>query len=206
MVSCSVWQWCLVILSVGRSVQCRTLPNVASTGRFDHDSVQRKELEPQGLKRQTSSEWRKTGGTRLEAGGVCFRFWQHGGQRQEFPVGTRTESKVPFLPPRPSSLGSGRNAAKVCAEVCPFCRKGLRSPAATCDQTCFHVKILPPEITAPLFVLLCDVPLTVCIAAILKILSGRKDLQKSQKHIDVKLRFPYATRRRSTALLLEQMP
>jgi len=71
------------------------------------------------------------------------------------------------------------------AEVGPFCRTGLRSVAATCDQTCFDTKITSPEITAPFFVSACDVPLTVHLAA--KVLSGRKDLQKSPKHIAVKL-------------------
>jgi len=63
-----------------------------------------------------------------------------------------------------------------------------------------------PEITASLFVFPCAAPLTVRLAAIWKILSGRKDLQKSPKHIVVKLLFPYATRRRSTNGLLEQVP
>jgi len=63
---------------------------------------------------------------------------------------------------------------------------------------------MSPEITASLFVSPCDVPLTVRLAA--KVLSGRKDLQKSPKHIAVKLLFPYATGRRSTNGLLEQMP
>jgi len=62
------------------------------------------------------------------------------------------------------------------AEVGPFCRKGLRSVAATCDQTCFDAKIMSPEITASLFVSPCDVPLTVRLAA--KVLSGRKDLHE----------------------------
>jgi len=90
------------------------------------------------------------------------------------------------------------------AEVGPFCRKGLRSVAATCDQTCFDSKIMSPEITAQHFVLRCCIPLTVLLAA--KVLSGRKDLQKSLKHIAVKLLFPYATGRRSTTGLLEQVP
>ena len=67
----------------------------------------------------------------------------------------------------------------VCADVGPFCRKGLRSPAATCDQTSFNSKIMSPEITAPLSVVPCDIPLSVCLAANRKILSGRKHLQKS---------------------------
>jgi len=41
---------------------------------------------------------------------------------------------------------------EVCAEPGPFCRKGLRSPAPTCDQMSFHIKIILPEITTPLFV------------------------------------------------------
>ena len=45
---------------------------------------------------------------------------------------------------------------KVLADVRPFCRKGLRSPAATCDQTSFDSKIMSPEITAPHFVVPCD--------------------------------------------------
>ena len=61
------------------------------------------------------------------------------------------------------------------AEVGPFCRKGLRSPAATCDQMRFHFKIMSPEITTPLFVSPRNIPLTVRLAA--KVLSGRKDLQ-----------------------------
>ena len=93
---------------------------------------------------------------------------------------------------------------KVCAEVGPFCRKGLRSVAATCDRTCFDGKIMSSAITAPLFVLRCAVPLTVRLAA--KVLSGRKDLQKSPNRIAVKLLFPYATGRRSTTGLLEQVP
>jgi len=47
------------------------------------------------------------------------------------------------------------------AEVGPFCRKGLRSIAATCDQKYFDAKIMSPEITGPLFISPCDVPLTV---------------------------------------------
>jgi len=65
---------------------------------------------------------------------------------------------------------------------------------------------MSPEITALLFVSPYDVPLTVRLAAIWKILSGRKDLQKSPKHIAVKLLFPSATRRRSANGLLEQVP
>jgi len=45
---------------------------------------------------------------------------------------------------------------KVLADVRPFCRKGLRSPAATSDQTSFDSKIMSPEITAPHFVVPCD--------------------------------------------------
>jgi len=93
---------------------------------------------------------------------------------------------------------------KVCAEVGPFCRKGLRSIAATCDQTCFDGKTMSAEITAPLFVSRCEVPLTVRLAA--KVLSGRKDLQKSPKHIAVKLLFRYATGRRSTLNLTQRPP
>jgi len=51
------------------------------------------------------------------------------------------------------------------AEVGPFCRKGLRSVAATCDQTCCDAKVMSPEITAPLFVSPCDVPLTLRLEA-----------------------------------------
>jgi len=91
------------------------------------------------------------------------------------------------------------------ADVGSFCRKGLRSVAATSDLTRFATKIMSPEVTAPLFVSPCDVPLTVRLAAIWKILSGRKDLQKSQKHINVKLLFPNAIGRRSTTGLPEQM-
>jgi len=65
---------------------------------------------------------------------------------------------------------------------------------------------MSPEFTEPLFVSPCDDPLTVRLAAIWKILSGRKDLQKSPNRIVVKLLFPYATGRRSTNGLLEQMP
>jgi len=69
----------------------------------------------------------------------------------------------------------------VCAEVGHFCRKGFRSPAATCDQMRFHFKIMSPEITAPLFVLPRCIPLLLRLAANWKILSGRMDLQKSPK-------------------------
>ena len=92
------------------------------------------------------------------------------------------------------------------AEVGPSCREGLRSVAATCDQTCFGAKIMSAEITAPLFVSPCDIALTVRLAAIWKILSGRKDLLKSPKRIARQTLFPYATRRRSTNGLPEQMP
>ncbi|HQX51840.1 MAG TPA: hypothetical protein PLR25_18105 [Planctomycetaceae bacterium] len=88
------------------------------------------------------------------------------------------------------------------AKVGPFCRKGLRSPAATCDQISFHFKIMSPEITAPLFVSPRNIPLTVRLAA--KVLSGRKDLQKSRKRSLLQLLFPYGTRRSSTTGLLEQ--
>ena len=77
---------------------------------------------------------------------------------------------------------------KVCADVGPFCRKGLRSPAATCDQTSFNPKIMSQEITAPLFVVPCDIPLSVRLAA--KVLSGRKDLQKSPNHTVLRIAFP----------------
>ena len=70
---------------------------------------------------------------------------------------------------------------KVCAEVGPFCRKGLRSVAATCDHIPVHFKIMSSEITAPLFVSPCNMPLTLRRTA--KILSGRKDLLKSPKRI-----------------------
>jgi|GEM_PF-3765063 len=43
--------------------------------------------------------------------------------------------------------------------VDPFCRKGLRSPAATCDQIRFHFKVMSPEITTPLFVSPRNIPL-----------------------------------------------
>ena len=79
---------------------------------------------------------------------------------------------------------------KVCADVGPFCRKGLRSPAATCDQTSFNPKIMSPEITAPLFVVPCDIPLSVRLAANRKILSGRKDLQKSPNRTVLRIAFP----------------
>jgi len=95
---------------------------------------------------------------------------------------------------------------KVRAEVGPFCRKGLRSPAATCDQMRFHFKIMSPEITAPFFVSPRCNPLSLRLAAIWKVLSGRKDLQKSPKRSLLQLLFPYATGRRSTSGLLEQMP
>jgi len=48
----------------------------------------------------------------------------------------------------------------VCAEVGHFCRKGFRSPAATCDQMRFHFKIISPQITAPLSVVPRNIPLT----------------------------------------------
>jgi len=48
------------------------------------------------------------------------------------------------------------------------CRAGLRSPAATCDQTCFDFKITSPKITAPLFVSPCCISLTVRLAAVTK--------------------------------------
>jgi len=95
---------------------------------------------------------------------------------------------------------------KVCAEVGPFCRKGLRSVAATCDQTCFNTKITSMEITAPLFVSPCDDPLTIRVAAIWKILSGRKDLRKSPKHIVVNFLFPNGTGGSNSNGLLEQVP
>jgi len=65
---------------------------------------------------------------------------------------------------------------------------------------------MSPEITAPLFVTPCDVPLAVRLAAIWKILSGRKDLQKSQNFIVLQWLFPYATRRRATTGFPEQVP
>jgi len=74
------------------------------------------------------------------------------------------------------------------AEVGPFCRKGLRSFAATCDQTCFDTKIMSPGITAPRFVSPCDVPLTVRLAA--KVLSGRKDLHEITETPPPAIAFP----------------
>gem|GEM_PF-2216530 len=65
---------------------------------------------------------------------------------------------------------------------------------------------MSPEITAPHFVVPCDISPSVHCAANRKILSGRKDLQKSRKRSLLKLLFPYASGRRSTAGLLEQMP
>ena len=76
------------------------------------------------------------------------------------------------------------------ADVGRFFRKGLRSPAATCDQTSFNPKIMSPEITAPLFVVPCHIPLSVRLAANRKILSGRKDLQKSPNHTVLRIAFP----------------
>jgi len=70
----------------------------------------------------------------------------------------------------------------------------------------FLLKIMSPGITAPLFVSPCDVPLTVRLAAIWKILSGRKDPQKFPNRIVLQLLFQNATRRPSTNGLLEQMP
>jgi len=70
----------------------------------------------------------------------------------------------------------------------------------------FHFKLMSPEITAPLFVSPRNIPLTVHLAAIWKILSGRKDLPKSPKRSLLQLLFPYGTRRSSTTGLLEQMP
>ena len=90
------------------------------------------------------------------------------------------------------------------AEVGPSCREGLRSVAATCDHIPVHFKIMSSEITAPLFVAPCNMPLTLRRTA--KILSGRKDLLKSPKRIARQTFFPYATRRRSTNGLPEQMP
>jgi len=55
---------------------------------------------------------------------------------------------------------------QILSEVGPFCRKGLRSPAATCDQMRFHFKLMSPEITTPLFVSPCDIPLTVRLTAV----------------------------------------
>ena len=71
------------------------------------------------------------------------------------------------------------------AEVGPSCREGLRSVAATCDQTCFGAKIMSAEITAPLFVSPCDVPLTVHLAA--KILSGRLVLTRKKLQVFVQV-------------------
>jgi|GEM_PF-6095417 len=102
---------------------------------------------------------------------------------------------------RPHPLARRRN---VRTEVGPFCQKGLRSPAATCDQISSHFKIMSSEITAPLFVSSRCIPLTLRLAA--KVLSGRKDLQKSPKRSLLQLLFPYGTRRSSTTGLLEQMP
>jgi len=76
------------------------------------------------------------------------------------------------------------------ADVGPFCQKGLRSVAATCDQMRFRLKIMSPGITAPLFVSPCDVPLTVRLAAIWKILSGRKDLSEIAKSHCREIAFP----------------
>jgi len=81
---------------------------------------------------------------------------------------------------------------KVRAEVGPFCRKGLRSPAATCNQISFHFKIMSPEITAPLFVLPRWIPLLLPLrlAAIWKILSGRKDLSEIAETQPPAIAFP----------------
>jgi len=99
-----------------------------------------------------------------------------------------------------------RAGGRYAISVGPFCRKGLRSPAATCDQMSFHFEIMSSEITAPLFVSPRNIPLTVRLAAIWKILSGRKDLQKSPKRSLLQLLSPFGTRRSSTTGFLEQMP
>jgi len=99
---------------------------------------------------------------------------------------------------------SCRIAVRVAAG--PFCRKGLRSAAATCDQMRINFKIMPPEITAPHFVSRYSIPLTVRLAAIWKILSGRKDLRKPPNRSVVKSLFPYSTERRPTTGLLEELP
>ena len=93
---------------------------------------------------------------------------------------------------------------KVRAEVGPFCRKGLRGPAATCEQMSFQFKIMSREITTPLFVSPHHIPLSLRLAS--KVLSGRRDLQKSPQRSLLRLHFPYGTGRSSTTGLLEQMP
>jgi len=52
----------------------------------------------------------------------------------------------------------------------------------------FHFKTISPEITAPLFVSPCDVPLTVRLAA--KVLSGRKDLHEIAETQPLGIAFP----------------
>ncbi len=54
------------------------------------------------------------------------------------------------------------------AKVGPFCRKGLRRSAATCDQMSFQFKIMSPEITTPLFVSPHNIPLSLRLAAVMK--------------------------------------
>jgi len=64
---------------------------------------------------------------------------------------------------------------------------------------------MSPEITAQLFVVPCHIPLSVRLAA--KVLSGRKDLQKTaDSERSSELLFPIGTGRSTWNGLLEQMP
>jgi len=58
-----------------------------------------------------------------------------------------------------------------------FCNKTWGRQKCSGDPRSFRLKIMSPEITTPLFVSPRNIPLTVRLAA--KVLSGRKDLQKS---------------------------
>jgi len=81
---------------------------------------------------------------------------------------------------------------------------GFHSQAET-EFSCISTKISNCQ-AGCCFVSLCDGSLMLRLAAIWKILSGRKDLQKWPKRSLLQLLFPYATWRRSTNGLLEQAP
>ena len=98
----------------------------------------------------------------------CNGMWQLGqrssrGVSDDGSVGRPATTGAAFFKTRSESC-----PWNVRAELGPFCRKGLRSPAATCDQMRCHFKLMSPEITAPRFVLPCCIPLTLRHTAVTK--------------------------------------
>ena len=91
----------------------------------------------------------------------------------------------------PGNAGRGRAERSNGPGEGSFFRKALSGPAATCDQTRFDSKMMSSEITATLFVSLCDIPLTLRLAGGAVAEFGRSSLPRRI--------FPIAARRTARA-------